>query len=52
MVLPVLPVVAAEPFFKHETFTREIYPDGFDGRNICKMCRLQSWSWKPAVRAS
>ena len=49
---PNLPVVAAEPFFKHETFTREIYPDGFDGRNICKMCRLQSWSWKPAVRAS
>ncbi len=47
---PNLPVVADESFFAQETFTREIYPEGFEGRNICKMCRLQSWSWKPAVR--
>ena len=46
-----LPVIADEPFFSQETFTREIYPEGFEGRNICKMCRLQSWSWKPALRA-
>lgn len=48
---PNLPVVADEPFFAQEVFTREIYTEGFEGRNICKMCRLQSWSWKPAVRA-
>ena len=30
--------------------SREIYPEGFEGREICRMCRLQSWSWKPAVR--
>ena len=47
---PNLPVIAGEPFFSEETFTRDIYPDGFEGRNICRMCRLQSWSWKPAVR--
>lgn len=47
---PNLPVIADEPFFVQEIFTREIYPEGFEGRNICKMCRLQSWSWKPAVR--
>ncbi len=44
------PVIAAEPFFKEETFTHgNLYPEGFDGKNICKMCRLQSWSWKPAL---
>lgn len=48
---PNLPVIADEPFFTQEIFTREIYTEGFEGRNICKMCRLQSWSWKPAVRA-
>jgi len=48
---PNLPVIADEPFFTQETFTREIYTEGFEGRNICKMCRLQSWSWKPALRA-
>jgi len=47
---PNLPVIADEPFFAQETFTREIYPEGFEGSNICKMCRLQSWSWKPALR--
>lgn len=25
------------------------YPEGFEGRRICQMCRLQSWSWKPAM---
>lgn len=47
---PNLPVIADETFFAQETFTREIYPEGFEGRSICKMSRLQSWSWKPAVR--
>jgi hypothetical protein len=47
---PNLPIIADESFFMQETFTREIYPEGFEGRNICRMCRLQSWSWKPAVR--
>jgi hypothetical protein len=44
-----LPVIADEPFFMEETFTKASYPDGFEGRNVCQMCRLQSWSWKPAV---
>ena len=49
MAGPNLPGVADEPFFLEETFTRPIYPEGFEGRNICRMARLQSWSWKPAV---
>ena len=48
---PNLPLIAGEPFFTQEIFTREIYTEGFEGRSICKMCRSQSWSWKPAVRA-
>jgi hypothetical protein len=49
MAGPNLPAVAEETFFAEETFTRPIYPEGFEGRNICRMARLQSWSWKPAV---
>jgi len=41
------PAIADEEFFRQEMFTRPSYPEGFEGRNICKMCRLQSWSWKP-----
>ena len=52
MVGPNLPAIADEPFFAEETFTRPIYTNGFEGRNICVMCRLQSWSWKPAVRVT
>ena len=44
-----LPLIADEPFFMEETFTKDSYPEGFEGRNVCQMCRLQSWSWKPAV---
>lgn len=46
---PNLPVIASEPFFMEETMTKDRYPEGFEGRSICRMCRLQSWSWKPAV---
>ncbi len=46
---PSLPVIANEPFFLETTFTKESYPEGFQGRSICQMCRLQSWSWKPAI---
>ena len=47
---PNLPVIADEEFFAQEVFTRPIYTEGFEGRNICRMCRLQSWSWKPALK--
>ncbi|GEM_PF-1682919 len=46
---PNLPVIANEPFFMEKTLTKDRYPKGFEGRNICQMCRLQSWSWKPAL---
>ncbi len=44
-----LPVIANEPFFMEKTLTKDRYPEGFEGRRLCQMCRLQSWSWKPAV---
>jgi len=45
-----LPEVADDPYFQQQTFTREgSYPEGFTGANICRYCRLQSWSVKPAV---
>ena len=46
---PNLPVIANEPFFKEKTLTKDRYPKDFEGRKICQLCRLQSWSWKPAV---
>lgn len=46
---PNLPVIADELFFKEKTLTKDRYPQGFEGRKICQMCRLQSWSWKPAL---
>jgi hypothetical protein len=49
---PNLPVIANEPFFMEKTLTKDRYPEGFEGRMICQMCRLQSWSWKPAVNLS
>lgn len=44
---------ATEDFITPEqTFTREgSYPEGLTGANICRYCRLQSWSVKPAVRS-
>ena len=44
-----LPVIANDPFFMEKTLTKDRYPEGFEGRRICQMCRLQSWSWKPAI---
>jgi hypothetical protein len=46
-----LPTIANEPFFMEKTLTKDRYPEGFEGRRICQMCRLQSWSWKPAVNS-
>ena len=49
---PSLPEAADEPYFQEQTFYREgIYPDGFTGEAICRHCRLQSWSVRPAVRS-
>ena len=45
-----LPVIADDAFFRQRVFTRpKLYPEGFTGERICRLCRLQSWSWKPAV---
>lgn len=43
-----LPVSAAEPAFSEESWTRDIYPNGFTGKNICRLARLQSWSFRRA----
>ena len=43
-----LPAIANDPFFQQTGFTRKVYPEGFTGERICRLCRLQSWSWKPA----
>ncbi len=45
---PDLPKIAEQPYFQAEEFAREIYPEGFTGKKICKDCRLQSWTYKPA----
>ena len=42
------PESAKDPAFAEETWTRDIYPDGFTGREICRLARLQSWSFRPA----
>lgn len=48
-----LPEAADEAYFQEQTFYREgVYPEGFTGEAICRDCRLQSWSVRPAVRAS
>ncbi len=44
-----LPETAADPSFTAKEWTRDIYPDGFTGENICRLARLQSWSFRPAV---
>lgn len=47
---PELPVVAGHEYFQEQTFTHgELYPDGFTGEQVCRYCRWQSWSFKPAV---
>jgi len=47
---PNLPEAAKEPYFQEDTFVHgHLYPEGFTGENICRYCRLQSWSVKPAV---
>jgi len=47
---PALPEIADDPYFQQDTFHRPaIYPDGFTGENICRFCRRQSWTYKPAV---
>ena len=48
-----LPEAADEAYFQEQAFYREgIYPEGFTGEAICRDCRLQSWSVRPAVCAS
>lgn len=51
-----LPDIAAEPFFQETTFVhsdkdgKSLYPEGFTGEDVCRTRRLQSWTWKPALR--
>ncbi len=54
---PDLPVIADDPFFQegrfqHNMYGVPLYPDDFTGEVICRLSRLQSWSWKPAIRMS
>jgi len=42
--------IANAPFFQQTVFTRKIYPGVFTGERICRLARLQAWSWKPACR--
>lgn len=54
-VAPDLPAIATDPFFQEDEFQHfsggiSLYPDGFTGARICRLSKLQSWSWKPAVR--
>jgi hypothetical protein len=47
-----LPEIAKEPYFRETVYTRKgLYPDDFTGEKICAMCRVQSWTWKPAVKS-
>ena len=43
-----LPEIASSDYFDAQSWTKESYPAGFTGRNICTHCRLQSWTYKPA----
>jgi len=51
--VPDYPAVAAEDYFQETTFTHgDLYPEGFTGAGVCRHCRLQSWSYKPASRGA
>ena len=43
-----LPEIASNDYFHAQSWTKESYPAGFTGKNICLHCRLQSWTYKPA----
>jgi len=43
-----LPEIASNDYFNAQSWTKESYPAGFTGENICIHCRLQSWTYKPA----
>ena len=43
-----LPELASTDYFDANSWTKESYPAGFTGKNICTHCRLQSWTYKPA----
>ncbi|OGV52422.1 MAG: hypothetical protein A2017_10925 [Lentisphaerae bacterium GWF2_44_16] len=44
---PDFPKIAEEAYFIVDKFTKASYPDTFTGRNICTLCKLQSWTYKP-----
>ena len=43
-----LPKITSDDYFAAQLWTKESYPAGFTGENICTHCRLQSWTYKPA----
>ena len=45
---PDCPSIAAESYFREDRFTKASYPEGFTGGNLCRQCRLQSWTYRPA----
>jgi hypothetical protein len=43
-----LPKIASKDYFNAQSWTKQSYPTGFTGKNICIHSRLQSWTYKPA----
>lgn len=43
-----LPEIASKDYFNAQSWTKQSYPAGFTGKNICIHSRLQSWTYKPA----
>jgi peptidoglycan/xylan/chitin deacetylase (PgdA/CDA1 family) len=43
-----LPEIASKDYFNAQSWTKQSYPAGFTGKNICAHARLQSWTFKPA----
>ena len=44
-----LPEIATKDYFDAPSWTKDSYPAGFTGENICTHCRLQSWTYKPVI---
>ena len=44
-----LPEIATKDYFDARSWTKDSYPAGFTGENICTNCRLQSWTYKPVI---
>ena len=45
-----LPEIASKDCLNAQSWTKQSYPAGFSGENICTYARLQSWTYKPASK--